>query len=84
MGFKVASSEPDDTEDGAMELVASTELTRSDLSNRVWEWSQPLIDWIDFSTGEVLSGYQPSPQMKEPSAPSCGKPTKVRNTGAGN
>lgn len=29
-----------------------------------WEWSGELTDWIDYSTGEVLSGYEPSEKMR--------------------
>jgi len=31
----------------------------------VWEWSQVFCDWVDFETGECLSGYSPSRHRKK-------------------
>jgi hypothetical protein len=30
-----------------------------------WEWAQELHDWVDFSTGEVLTGYEPTEAFRE-------------------
>lgn len=29
-----------------------------------WEWSQRLADWVDYETGEVLSGYEPGDRFR--------------------
>lgn len=29
-----------------------------------WEWSSGLTDWVDYETGEVLTGYAPSEKMR--------------------
>jgi hypothetical protein len=30
-----------------------------------WDWAQSITDWADFSTGEILSGYEPSRRAVE-------------------
>lgn len=49
----------DDDDDGAIELERGTNApTRRDESID-WEWSQSLADWVDYSTGDCLTGYEP-------------------------
>lgn len=53
-------------EDEAILLDAGTESPSPRTGDVVdWEWVNALTDWVDFETGEVLSGYQPSPVMQE-------------------
>lgn len=48
--------------DGEMtELVASTDAPDARPELVVWEWAPTLHDWVDYTTGAVLSGYEPSP-----------------------
>jgi hypothetical protein len=64
MGFSVAAlSGTVQDEDAAIELDASTPApaARTELVVE-WEWLPTLTDWVDLSTGECLSGYDPTPE----------------------
>lgn len=53
-------------EDETILLDAGTESPSPRIGDVVdWEWVDALTDWVDFGTGEVLSGYQPSAVMQE-------------------
>lgn len=59
MGFPVAAPSPQDDE---AEIGTSGDtLAAKRLGDRVyWEWVQNVHDWIDLSSGEVLTGYEPT------------------------
>lgn len=53
-------------EDETILLDAGTESPSPRTGDVVdWEWVDALTDWVDFGTGEMLSGYQPSAVMQE-------------------
>jgi hypothetical protein len=63
MGFKVAKAVEEVTDaDAALELDQST---AARLGYAYWEWQPSLTDWVDRSTGELLTGYTPSRSMSE-------------------
>lgn len=58
MGFRAAA---DDTErEGELPTEMGTAAVSRIAEDVLWEWSQQLTDWVDFSTGDCLTGYQPS------------------------
>lgn len=62
VGFTVASDAPDenakiDDGPGTPAPVAAPDGTR-------WEWQQGAADWVDETTGECLSGYEPSARFR--------------------
>lgn len=63
MGFVSRAAVTDD--DAAIVLDAGTvSPSARPIGERVtWEWSETLTDWIDFTTGELLSGYEPSERV---------------------
>jgi hypothetical protein len=61
MGFVVAK-EPDDETLTLDADTASPDATREHIE---WEWVSSLADWVDYNTGEVLSGYEPPSTMLE-------------------
>lgn len=47
-----------------LETIATT-LAPSRVGERiVWRWVQAVSDWVDFDTGDMLSGYEPSDRYK--------------------
>jgi hypothetical protein len=48
-------------EDGALELDTSTPAPSRRTKPCLWSWVTSLTDWVDYETGEVLAGYDPSP-----------------------
>ena len=65
MGF-VAPKASVEADDEALTLDAGT-VSPSRRSEALveWEWSSELTDWIDYGTGEALTGYEPSDNMRE-------------------
>jgi len=55
-GFKLPKSVTDDAE--------SQELADKIGSDGVYRWVQEMSDWIDFESGEMLTGYIPSESLK--------------------
>lgn len=53
-----------EAEDGAIELNQGTQSPSRRREPVSWEWADALTDWIDYGTGEVLTGYQPSEKMR--------------------
>ena len=47
--------------DGALELDTSTSAPSRRTKPCLWSWVTSLTDWVDYDTGEVLAGYDPSP-----------------------
>lgn len=63
MGFRLPREIEDVTaEDGALVLDTST---AARVGYARWEWHAALTDWVDRSTGELLTGYTPSRSMSE-------------------
>lgn len=63
MGFTVAANAGAvQDEDAAIELDASTPAPAARTELVEWEWLPTLTDWVDLTTGEVLSGYDPTPE----------------------
>lgn len=62
MGFRAARPVPD--EDGEIAPVAATPAL--DRLNELieWDWIQAAHDWVDYGTGEVLTGYEPSNEYR--------------------
>jgi hypothetical protein len=60
VGFTVAADVPDDegdiTPDSATDALTAERVT--------WEWNQRASDWVDGSTGECLSGYEPNERFR--------------------
>jgi hypothetical protein len=62
MGFRLPPAVPDDgdedldTKGGAAAIKRLGEVI-------VWDWTQQLHDWVDFESGELLTGYEPSPAV---------------------
>lgn len=62
MGFTVApKTDVVQDEDAVIELDASTPAPAMRSEPVRWEWFTTLTDWVDLTTGEVLSGYEPTP-----------------------
>lgn len=62
MGFTVAvAADVVQDEDATIDLDASTPAPAARTELVEWEWITSLTDWIDLTTGEVLSGYEPTP-----------------------
>jgi hypothetical protein len=56
--------ESDDDDESAIELETGTNApTRRDESID-WEWCQSLADWVDLSTGDTLTGYEPAERFR--------------------
>jgi hypothetical protein len=62
MGFTVAAEDDDDDE---APIVLDEATAAADERPVAWEWSQPSHDWVDFSTGEALTGYQPGEAFED-------------------
>lgn len=62
MGFTVPKAEPDDE---SLTLDENTASPDADRGRVLWEWSGTLADWVDYNTGETLSGYDPPATMRE-------------------
>lgn len=63
MGFTVAAAaDVVQDDDATIELDASTAAPAARTELVEWEWITSLTDWIDLTTGEVLSGYEPTPE----------------------
>jgi hypothetical protein len=62
-GFTVVSETPDENAEIAPEEATSA-ITRAD-ETLTWEWCQGAADWVDDSTGECLTGYDPAERFKE-------------------
>jgi hypothetical protein len=63
MGFTLPVA---DVADEDLELNTSTESPVSPAGRSIiqWTWGTELTDWIDFETGELLTGYEPSAKMR--------------------
>lgn len=63
MGFKVA---PDPANDEEAEVGTISETVALSRGGEVldWEWYQESHDWVDRSTGELLTGFDPSVAMR--------------------
>lgn len=65
MGFKVSRlADVVQDEDATLTLDASTPAPAARTEPVEWEWSPALTDWIDFTTGEVLADYDPTPEER--------------------
>jgi hypothetical protein len=53
-----------DVDDEAMTLDATTESPEPHRERVSWEWTGALGDWMDYSTGALLSGYEPPETMR--------------------
>ena len=62
MGFAVvADADVVVDADGTLTLDASTPAPLARPERTEWEWVSALTDWVDYQTGELLAGYDPSP-----------------------
>lgn len=63
MGFTLPVA---DTGDEDLELDTGTESPVAPAGRSVihWTWGTEFTDWIDFETGELLTGYEPSAKMR--------------------
>lgn len=63
MGFRVVTSQQDENAEVGTHGDTNA-ITR--LGEFIqWEWLQELHDWIDLSTGEILTGYEPTESFRE-------------------
>lgn len=63
IGFKVAA-DPATDENAEIGADGDTDAVKR-IGERVqWEWIQQLHDWIDLSSGEPLTGYQPTQEFR--------------------
>jgi hypothetical protein len=60
LGFRVASEVDEEAEIGTDGDTAVVSVFGRDA---VWQWDQHHADWVEHSTGEVLSHYEPSPRV---------------------
>jgi hypothetical protein len=61
VGVKAANNDDDASDDtAAIETDVGTEATTRKTENIVWTWSQAMTDWVDYKTGECLTGYEPA------------------------
>lgn len=78
VGFKVAV-DPTNDESGEIGADGDTAAVKR-LGERVqWEWIQQLHDWVDLSSGEMLTGYEPTDGMRAtvgPVAKGIGRPER--------
>jgi len=65
VGVKAANNDEQAIDDTAeIETDVGTEaITRKD-ERLIWQWSQIMTDWVDYSTGECLTGYEPGRHAK--------------------
>jgi hypothetical protein len=61
-GFKGVPDARDENAEIAPE-EATTATTRRD-ETISWDWNQKAADWVDASTGECLSGYEPEERFR--------------------
>jgi hypothetical protein len=61
-GFIVASKTPDENAD--IDPVEATAATSRQGETLLWEWNQGAADWVDDSTGECLTGYEPGEKFR--------------------
>jgi hypothetical protein len=54
-----------DADDEAMTLDTTTASPDPKRERVEWEWAGELADWMDYSTGALLSGYEPPETMRE-------------------
>jgi hypothetical protein len=60
VGVKAANNDEQAIDDTAeIETEVGTEATTRKDERIIWQWSQIMTDWVDFSTGECLTGYEP-------------------------
>lgn len=64
MGFRVAVENVEQGE-GELLVEGSTAAVTRFAEEVMWEWSQELTDWVDYTTGECLTGYQPSERFRD-------------------
>lgn len=57
IGFRVAKLVD---EEGPLELEQGTYALQRIEEKILWEWDQDFHDWVDKSTGDVLTGYEPN------------------------
>lgn len=61
--FKPLAKElPELTEEAIQEQLDEVD---KDMKESLWSWSQLMHDWVNFETGELLTGYEPTPQFQK-------------------
>jgi hypothetical protein len=63
VGFTIAKAIPDEGAE-AIEPVEATDAPSRGDETVQWQWSQRLHDWVDPSTGELLTGYEPTENFR--------------------
>lgn len=63
MGFK-AVPEGEKAEADEIEATEATLASSRVAESVLWEWSQQLTDWVDYATGECLTGYVPNDRFR--------------------
>jgi hypothetical protein len=58
--LKAVQVEAVEDADGDLQLDASTPAPSRRSAPCLWSWVSSLTDWVDYDTGEVLAGYDPS------------------------
>jgi len=65
VGVKAANNDEQAIDDTAeIETDVGTEATTRKDERIIWQWSQIMTDWVDYSTGECLTGYEPGRHAK--------------------
>jgi len=64
MGFRVAAA-PSVDENAVIGNSGNTASPKRLGENVMWEWLQDLHDWIDLSSGDVLTGYEPTQGFRD-------------------
>lgn len=59
MGFR-AAPDPASDEEGEVGTAGATAAPKRPAEALDWEWLQMVHDWVDLSTGETLTGYEPT------------------------
>ena len=63
VGFVITRKVPDESE----ELMAPVNATEAPVRRSecvTWDWCQRLADWVDFETGECLTGFEPEARLR--------------------
>jgi hypothetical protein len=68
IGFKIAA-DPATDENAEIGPDGDTVAVKRFGERVEWEWIQQLHDWIDLSSGEVLTGYEPTEQFRSLAEP---------------
>jgi hypothetical protein len=77
MGFKVCVT-PAADDNGEVGLVGDTHSPKRPGERVIWDWMQSLHDWIDLSSGDVLTGHEPTDALARVRDAALARPWRCR------